>query len=276
MKVNETFRFAHPVLTESSEDYPQGVIALNLKVSERPATGQLELDYELDLRPASLLELVQTGRARSCLSVVCRESFFNEMFPMDGIAGHLRLGAGLLSGRVQIRSILASTDSGVFELDGTNDEYPSTKFTLDAGSILAWSEAQFITVGMEKLAPMESIFRLSRDDGLPEGKFGVALDQEFISIRAPVKLLSTIDAMRGSALAKPVVLNSVYFPAVVAVLDAVKADAGSYAEKRWFRVIMAKAEFTQMDLETGDSLDQAQDLLKLPAGRLTQFMEKIP
>jgi hypothetical protein len=277
VKLNDSFNFPHPVLTGSTDDYLDELIDLEIEIEEIPASGELIVRHNVEIESSSLRKLIEMGRARCFMSIVCRGTYFNELIGIEVGGGELRIMGGILVGRVQLRAIIATTTDGIYELENINSEYRSQKFELAVGSILGWTEAQFVSVGMEKLAPMESIFRLAKgeEDQTP-GSFAVSQDQEYISIVASGDLFPIIHALRESKVGRPIVLNSVYFPALMSVLESFKSDDNNFAEKRWHRVISAKAEFMGLDLSAGVSLDQAQELLKQPAGRLEKFVKEMP
>lgn len=273
MKLRESFRFPYPVLTETSSDYLADQIDLSLSIDEAPSTGALKIAYTLGISSETIMREVSEGRAKCFLSIVCRDSFYNEFADMESLDGKTEINGGLLFGRVDVRAIVVQVVDGYLEATGIPGDYASSKFELTSGAVLAWTLPQSFTVGHEKLAPMESIFKLALDETQPEGTFNVSYDEEHITIRAPEKLLATIHAMRDITKARPVALNAIYVPAVMAVLEAFK-NQGEFSDRRWHRVISAKAQVLGLDLTNGSSLEIAQRLLKNPAARLTQFMEK--
>lgn len=272
MKLRESFRFPYPVLNETSSDYLADTIDLDLLVQEHPSSGEMKISYKLRIDSETIKRELSSENSRAYLSVVCRDAYYNEFFELPSNEGSIEITGGNLYGRVDVRAVVVRTIAGCFEASGLPEEYTSSKFLVDAGAVIAWTQPQAFNVGLEKLAPMESIFKLSLDNDLAPGTYDISYDDEYVTIRAPQDLLTTISAMRTSSYAKPVVLNSVYFPAVMAVLEAFKNE-GEFAERRWYRVIEAKADLIGVD-PTATPLAAAQGLLKAPAARLTAFMEK--
>lgn len=273
MKLRESFRFPYPVLNETAHDYLSDRIDLLLLIDERPASGALKISYELTLESQTIQCELDRGSSRLYLSVVCRDTFLNELYNLSSSTGAIEIPAGLLYGRVEVRAITARLKDGYMEASGLPHDYSSTKFEVAPGSVIAWTLPQSFTVGMEKLAPMESVFHLAADDSLPEGTLGISYDDEHITILAPEKLLATIHAMRNNSSTRALALNAIYLPAVMTVLGEFK-DGSEFSERRWHKVIQAKADLLGFDLVGKAPLEAAQRLLKQPAARLTSFMEK--
>lgn len=274
MKLTEAYRFPHPVLSETSGDYVDDAIDLDLKVDEQPQNGELTLFYDFKVNSPTVSQELENETAVAFLSVVCLDTAYNEFHEISRGTGKVKIEAGLVYSRVSVRAIVARLEEGTLDASGLQADYETSKFAVDAGGVLAWTIPLRFSVGMDKLVPMDSIFKLSRDDSLNEDTIGVSYEGDYISIRAPEQLLTTITALRSTSAGRPVVLTSIYMPAIMTVLDGINASA-DYQDRRWHRVISAKAESLGIELENGESLSAVQVLLKGPLGRLKIFMEKV-
>lgn len=274
MKINRTFSYPHPVLHEDSDDFLDGIFELEVRFEERPADGNLKINFSVATGNEFLLHQLEAGKLKRWLSVVCRETYYNEFHEVLDSSGQIEISGGTLHGLVTVRALLTAGDDLVIKSDCLHHEYSGTVFQVASGEIIGWSEAVAVNVGMEKLAPMESVFRLTENSTLAEGEYAVSLDQEFIAIHASHALFQSIHLMRGNKKAKPVVLNGIYVPAVLAVVEAIRNSGAAYVDRRWYRVVQGKADLMKLDLLSGDVLSQTQRLLNLPAARLTEFVKE--
>ncbi|WP_370074073.1 MULTISPECIES: hypothetical protein [Salipiger] len=78
--------------------------------------------------------------------------------------------------------------------------------------------------------------------------------------------------LREQKAGKPVVMNAVYLPAVMEVLDALQSGADQYEPWRWHAPFMARCDARGVDPKTDTSiLESAQKLLDSPANALEQL-----
>jgi hypothetical protein len=69
-------------------------------------------------------------------------------------------------------------------------------------------------------------------------------------------------------------INAVYLPAVIEVLDLIGADAEQFSGRRWFSPFMAKCVARGIDPASGPSLlESAQLLLGSPERELARLAE---
>jgi len=79
--------------------------------------------------------------------------------------------------------------------------------------------------------------------------------------------------LREQKAGKPVVMNSVYLPAVMEVLDALQSGADQYESYRWHAPFTARCDARAVDPKTDTSiLESAQKLLDGPASGLEQLV----
>ena len=76
MKLNESMRYPHPVLSEFSSDYVTGEFRCEF-VQQMTAEGELKLTANLALDSKELKTLVDSQRAAIGYFVVCRRTYFN-------------------------------------------------------------------------------------------------------------------------------------------------------------------------------------------------------
>jgi hypothetical protein len=79
--------------------------------------------------------------------------------------------------------------------------------------------------------------------------------------------------MRSHPKGRAILLNSVYLPVLMTVLDAIRGGDPVHQAKRWHRVITAKLTALGLRLEGSDLLLVAQSLFRSPLGKLEPFLE---
>ena len=114
---------------------------------------------------------------------------------------------------------------------------------------------------------------LAKKKDIPKGEIQIQTEGEKVSIVVNDDTFNKIHNLRVAPVGKAVLLNSVYLPAVMSLLDTVKSGPAGFEERRWYKVFIAKCELLDLDLKNGDLLAGAQKLLKLPLERLVDRKE---
>ena len=83
-----------------------------------------------------------------------------------------------------------------------------------------------------------------------------------------------MNRLRGLTIGKPIVLNSVYLPAVMQVLDSLKDGGSTYEGRRWYRVFDAKCTHLGINTDLPDLWSDAQKLLQTPFLEINHNREK--
>ena len=87
MKLTDTMRYPHPVLSEFSSDYVTGEFRCSF-IQQMTAEGELKLTAELALDSTDLQALVDSQKASVGYFVVCRRTYFNmlQQAPLERLA----------------------------------------------------------------------------------------------------------------------------------------------------------------------------------------------
>ena len=277
MRINQQTRFPHPVLSEETQDYTVGSFSVGLRVSESRTTGKVTIDYTVSLAEPTVEGLIEGGQAMLGLFIVCRRTYYNELHRIENGSGLIEFSKGELRDNVVFRPVVCAIE-GIehFSTPSLHREYGEIEWSFRPSDILALGEDIQIDVGLDKLAPMETIFELVTDDDVPNGETRVLLEREKIGISANKETRKGLHAMRGSGVGRLALLNGVYLPAVMEVLAAVSEDVGSYENYRWFSVFSAKCSHLGIDFSKSDLIADAQKLLRSPLGRLLSSKEFNP
>lgn len=269
MKIDETTRFPHPVLSMVTGDYPDSEFSLDISVAERTKTGKLEIEFQEKITESKIADLVTTGKAAIGMFVICLETYYNKLVPLDLKERKIVFDAGVLKGRVILRPVIWANDNVTgFESDSLHEDFADINWRFSRGSILALGLEQIIHAGQDKLAPMETIFALVQSEELKDGEFRIGLDSDKIKIFASPNTYNRAHLLRTTRDGKVQLLNGLYLPVVMEVLLNLKDSGGSYENRRWFRIFTAKCESLGIKPEAVELFQDAQRLLKYPFNRI--------
>lgn len=266
MRFSEETRFPHPVLARGTGDFTNGEFDMDITVSENPQTGALTLEHSSILSENGIRTLVETGKASIGYFVKCNDTFYSELRSLTWPNGRSDFAAGTLLNRVSLRPLVwMKSDIPNWDPGTIHPEF-EPPVSLKHGDIIAVGDEHIISVGQAKLAPIESIFELDCSPDVPEGVLQVLPERDRITILAGEETYKTILLLRGQAWGKPVVMNSIYLPAVMEVLDTLRGGDEQYEGLRWYSSFMARCDAKGIDPKAETSiLEKAQSLLDSPA-----------
>ncbi|WP_188248900.1 hypothetical protein [Stenotrophomonas maltophilia] len=274
MRIKDSASFPHPVLSRQTLDYGALSLTVELDIEESPDVGNLFLNGTLGIDDTEILELVRRGDANAGIMVTCRDTYYDHFHVTGTEQFRLDLSGGKLRGRTNIRAVVvAATDRIGLASSFIDPEFPMDSRFADAGDIIASSEEFAYEVGLEKLAPLESIFRLKLLPDVPEGEFQINLEGESIDILASADLHGMLSIVRDNR-ARDVLLSSLYLPTLMSVLEAMKED-GQYEGKRWHTVMAARCSAEGIDIANCDLAQAAQRLLDRPLRAIGKVIEGV-
>lgn len=273
MLIKPSTGFAHPILAAHSSDYGNRQFEIILEVDELPTAGEARLTGRAIIDDDAVISLVRSGSAVFGLMCECPGTYFQQFSPVDLDGFVLDFKDGTLRGQVSIQGVIVAVSEKV-ELRSSSivAEYPAHTRVTDAGDLLALTAIHTFEAGLEKLLPMESIFRLASEDSVKPGHFRLDLDSEAIVIRVHSSLYDTIYQLRGTRL-RDVLLPSLYLPVVMSVLDAMKA--GEFPDRRWNSVMTARCSSEGINIADADIAMAAQELLDGPMGLLKDVFKGV-
>lgn len=274
MKIKPGTSFPHPILGALSNDYLHGHFELNFEVEEDIAIDHLKLVGRMDIELGGLSELMGSG-LKSGLMVVCGETYYDEFHETSVGPFELDLSGGKVRGNVGVRGIVATTQEVNLQRDRVIPWFKDESLRVGQGELVAVTQEVMFEAGYEKLASMESIFRLIPSDQLGEGQIDVQLDAEAIEIHAHPELFEMIANTRRISSIREFLVPSVYLPALIGVIDQVQQGAEQFSDRRWFSVLAAKLNAEGVDVESMEPLATAQRLLHFPVGRLGPMLARL-
>lgn len=272
MRVSELTRFPHPVLSVDSRDFGDSTFDVSFDVEEDLESGALRIRHSVDLEAPSIRELVTSGVAVCSCFVSCGDTYYSELRKLSWPQGINDFVAGTLQNRVSLRPIIyMDVDLGDWNPPGLHPEF-EPPVALRRGDIIGVAPEYVVSVGMAKLAPIESIFELRISDTVAEGFLKVDPYQDRLQILSAPGTFATINLLRGQVSGQPVVMSAVYLPAVMEILSALSAEKESFADRRWYKPFTAKCDALGLDIGPDISvLESAQQLLEGPLAQLSRL-----
>jgi hypothetical protein len=258
--------FPYPVLRPDIDDYTDGELQATVDFILQKDSVIADVSFALSIKEIG--DLVNAGKAHYVVVLACRDTYFRKAISSNKPKFTETFKAGELRGEVQISPyIVASADISSYKCPLINSEFGSGPFHYEKGSLLAIDRPQTVYIGRDLFKPISSVFSLVRNETLqgPEWRLDLSGDKVVISVSGEIK--EQIDRAKHRA----VLINSIYFAAVMQCLAVLKAEPEAYEGYRWSQVFMQKCHDLGLSLEH-DEYILAQKLMKLPFGLITQYV----
>ena len=271
MNIKENTRFPHPILGMDTGDYESGEFNVEFVVNES-SCGGVAVEYTVKLEEKSVRELVASGDASIGVYVKCLRTYYNILHQLELKGGRIELENGALLDTVTFHPVVyATSEINDFSSVNLHKEFGNKKWNFQPEAMIAIGERSKAHVGLDKLAPMETIFAFELDEKVPNGQTRPSLEDEKIGIRVNKETRERIDILRNYN--PDIMMNSVYLPVVMEVLSAIGENKSMYESYNWYRVFTAKC--TYLGIEPGKEcwLENAQILLQSPLEKLLKNKE---
>lgn len=276
MRIKQSTSFPHPVLAEHTGDYWDRKFVINLEVEEEPSAGTVYLRGSAAIDDSSIQRMIETGRAKFGLMIHCQDTYLDRFVECSLGEIKLDLSGGRVRGTVYVRGVVIATQEVQrLESENIDDEFPPDARVVRQGDFIALTQELSFEAGLEKLVPLEAIFRLKRSEATPEGQFQLEWDSESIEIFAHPALYDVLHSLREQASMRGLLIPSLYLPVVMSTLDAMQDEDG-FANRRWYSVVSARCKAEGIDIKSIDDLaEAAQKLLDAPLGLLRTVAERV-
>ena len=126
-------------------------------------------------------------------------------------------------------------------------------------------------VDRDLFKPITSVFVLVKNDNIQNHEWHVALDDDKVKISVSPEMKETIDKVRNSDKNRAILLNSIYFGAVMQCVKYLKTG-DEFETYRWAKVIQHQAGLAGIDLASDDEYLITQRMMRLPLGVLATYV----
>ena len=249
MKFNPSKAWPYPVLRPQSfgDDYPRAAFEVEIEVERTRGSTAVTVDTEFQLSDPDLLRLVEQGAARYVLLVKSPKTRFRDLIESSVAEAKREFPAGDLSGRVEFAPFLiAAQDLLGFRADGWHPDFSNHTFDIDSGSVLAEDEPKEYWVETADDDPIiGSIFAHREQANLPDGRWDYEITDERVWIvMSQADSKRFLDARNRASNHEDgfYLINGIYLPVLIAVLNELDQDPDDYREFGWFSSIERRLE----------------------------------
>lgn len=273
MKLKGDTRFPYPVLASFTDDYPKAEFTFDVEpVQEIAETGEVDIKGELRLGEEFLNHAVAEEKLACGLYITCESTYFSEFIPISIGCWKATVGGGNLRGVVKLRAVIyVAADTLSIPAESTHYEFGEREFLLKQSSLVGISDEFEFEAGLDKLVPMESVFRLESNSHVDHGLFLVGTETQTIVIQVHPELYGSLNQIRTSDAGRRILLSALYLPCLMEVLDAASREKNDHL--RWYRAIESRCRQVGIDLDGKDLLRKAQLVLGCPVGGVREAME---
>ena len=282
MKFDAGKAYPYPVLRPPSfgDDYPNAEFEVDIDLERTSGGIVADLNVEFCLSDPDLLLLVERDMAQYAVLIRSPRTHYRELFSSFDASIKEEFNAGQLSGRVEVSPfLLCIEDIDSFRADGWHEDYSGMSFDIVAGSVLAEDVPKEYWIDTAEEAPLGSIFSHSSSTGLQDGIWKLQLEGDRVEIIMSVSDSSNYSLARNNANNQPdgqYLMNGLYLPALISVLNYADQDKETYESYRWFSALdhrLEKADCRPLGSKNADRLEDAQRILEHPFPKMPIIAE---
>lgn len=255
--------FPYPVLRPDIDDYLEGDIQVVVDFSPSGDGQEITAKVSFTLSVPEIDALVAAGQAQYAVVFACRDTYFRHVAERDHADFDVTFPPGHLRGEVQVypyvTAVAPITDFTSLQI---NPEFGSGPFAFEIGSVLAVDRPQIVYIDRDVFRPITSAFVLVKNENLTGAEWRVDTTGDKVAIQVSDQLKVRIDAARNTNSNRAVLLNSIYFAAVMHCIALLQQP--DPPDNRWAKVFEQKAHNAGIDLATHDAYLAAERLLQMP------------
>jgi hypothetical protein len=273
MKFDNNKAFPYPVLRPYCDDYVDVEFQTTVEFSVSKENISVDIFYAVS--SDELLEVIENGNAEYVTVVSCRDTYFRSVLRSSTSKITSEFDLGSLRGEVRVDPYIVVTKGiAAFKSPDINPEFDQESFSFSPGDVLAQDETQIFYIDRDLFKPVTSVFELVKNDLLSGGEWKVGLEEDHVQIEVSPQMKVSIDGARNSKPNQVILLNSLYFAAVIQALQKLKEGEAAYEDKRWAKVILMQLHNAGWDLAVHDPYILAQRLMKYPLTLLDTYAFK--
>ena len=263
--------YLYPVLRPQSDDYPEAEFEVTVNVDRIEQTTALMVEADFMLSDPDLLKLVEQGSARYVLQVRSPKTYYRAAFSTNQNRIEEDFPHGLIAGRTEFSPFLVATDYlHAFRASGWHEDYGGMSFDIATGSVLAVDSHVEYTIDTTEELRLGSIFELVKANKLSDGMWRIDHANDRVRIELSSQDHARFTAARENVNNADYIMNSVYLPALIWLLQEGDEGSDELSDRRWFRAVNARLEEINSPLLGSESnrVIDAQHLLDCPFMKL--------
>jgi hypothetical protein len=273
MRFDSQKAFPYPVLRPDIDDYESGEFQTTVDIVSSGDNRKIAVKINVALSIDEIKKEISSGNA--CLSIIvsCRETYFRQSITSNKFQIQQSFDSGAFRGEVVISPFIVATKPiAKFRCRDINSEFAAKDFSFKIGEVLAADEPKIVFIDRELFKPISSILQLVKQDSLTGYDWRLRFEQNKIQVLLSSEAKQEIDRARNSRSNKAVLINSIYFAAIVEAIHRLREDEENLGEHRWAKILAQQCHNNGIDYRSHDACEITQRLLKSPLGLLKQYV----
>lgn len=263
--------FPYPVLRPGVDDYRDSDIQATVYFEQSPDSSTINAEIDFALSVSEIKNLVADGFAEYVTVFACRDTYFRKASIGKQPNFTETFSAGDLRGEVLIYPyVIAATEISGFECPWINEEFGTGPFSFPSGAVLALDQPQSIYIDRDAFKPISSCFLLVKSDNISDNEWQVNVENDKVQIAVSPALKERIDTARNTKENRAILINSIYFAAVMQCLSLLKRAEDQF-DYRWAHIFKRRMDDLGILLKNHDEVWIAQQLLRHPISVLDNY-----
>ena len=257
--------FPYPVLRPDVDDYVDGDIQVIAEFE--PSSDGLDVTANVSFHVSveAIKKEIFAGKARYTVVFACRDTYFRHVQSTAEEQFQLSFPAGSLRGEVQVFPYVAAVKAiKGYNCAWINPEFGKGPFKYEVGSVLAIDRPQTVFIDRDVFRPLSSVFVLVKDEAIVGHEWQVRPTDDKVQILVSPELKERIDEARNIKSHRAVLMNSIYFAAVMQCITVLRSKDKEAGETRWGKVIIQKCHNSGINIEEHDEYLITERLMKSP------------
>ncbi|MGN0194775.1 MAG: hypothetical protein ACI39G_06675 [Pseudoramibacter sp.] len=276
--------FPYPVLTEGTDDYPQGQFIVGCDPDDTPFNG-VKLAFHMHADDPVLAKLLQTGEAVYAVHAECTATSYRKLYTAQDPDIEITIDEKDVRGRVEFLAlILARKRITHLTNPNWNEDYEGLSFSFQPGNILGYQNvgALNITKHIEEFDSADSIFNVCSVLTEDAAAVKIELNGPRILLQLPKSQYLQYTAWMKNPNTQQLANGVVIFPALVYVLTRIAEidnPYDEYGERSWFnaldKAMQGQGTSLAEQLDQKDVFELAQDIMQSPVAQALTDMENL-
>lgn len=273
MKFDRNKTFPYPVLRPYSDDFVDMEFQATSDFRIEDDSVTVEVDYVLS--SSDILRLISEQVAAYVTVIACRDTYFS--VSVRSFDSHIieKFDGSLFRGEVEVRSYVHIIKDILLNSTEVHPDFGKGPFCYGVGDIIAQDETAVFYFDRDLFKPVTSVFDLVKKDTLSRGAWDLRFDQDHVQIEVSPEMKSSLDSARNRPSNRAILINSIYFAAVMQAIEKIRNDSETYGDYKWANIFIQSAHNNSIDIDSGDLHSVAQTLMKHPLLMLEDYVFKM-
>ena len=273
MRFDSQKAFPYPVLRPDIDDYLSGEFQTTVDIVRSETDTKIKIKIHIALSIEEIRGELARGNAAFSFIVACRETYFRDSITSSKYDVEKSFDSGMFRGEVEISPfVVAVRPIKTFRCKDINSEFSGKEFSFEVGEVLAADVPKVVYINREAFRPISSILQLVKQDTLTGWDWRLRFDENKIQILLSPEAKQTIDVARNNRGNRAVLINSIYFAALIEAVHKLRDDEESFATLRWAKILLQQCHNAGIDFESREPSEIVQRLLKSPLVYLNQYV----